>query len=166
MHFLFNFCGLYLFNRGIEREDLLNDDCHISVGIAVGNEANSIDELNIISETRMYEDKEQYYKSEENERRKRNIDDKLARIVNDKENQDAFLKVIQSHYLGVYLVNLDTDNTRCIFKPEYFEFILKKHNYNFGKSIKEYAENYIVREDLTDFLNLLNYDFSKIVEIC
>ena len=111
------------------REDLLNDDCHISVGIAVGNEANSIDELNIISETRMYEDKEQYYKSEENERRKRNIDDKLARIVNDKENQDAFLKVIQSHYLGVYLVNLDTDNTRCIFKPEYFEFILKKHNY-------------------------------------
>lgn len=25
MHFLFNFCGLYLFNRGIEREDLLND---------------------------------------------------------------------------------------------------------------------------------------------
>lgn len=143
------------------KTDLLVGDYHISAGISSGNEAGSIAELIKISEERMYEDKEKYYRFENRDRRSQRVNEKVQKLLCDKRDQDVFLGTIQKHYMGVYFVNLDTDETRAIFKPDYFTPILQKYNRVFSKSLKEYAGRFIVAKDRTEVEKLLNYELIK-----
>ena len=143
------------------KRELLVSDYHISAGIASADEAGSVADLIKISEERMYEDKERYYRSEGRDRRSQKVNEKVQQLLCDKRDQDVFLETIQNHYMGVYLVNLDTDQTRTIFKPEYFDPILEEFNYVYSQSLKEYARRFIIPEDKKAVEKLLNYELIR-----
>ena len=60
--------------------------------------------------------------------------------------------------MGVYVVNMETDQSRVIYKPPYFSDIPKENNYRFIPSMQAYNRTYVTDEDQKDFLALLNYD--------
>lgn len=140
------------------KQELGENDYHISVGMAMRKENQTVHELSESVEKLMYKDKENFYKQSKNDRRRRNMDKKLENILLDKRDQDNFLSVISSYFLGAYMVNLDTDQTRAIYKPEYFDRMLIKHDYKFSASMKEYSQELIIPADQDKVEDLLNYD--------
>ena len=86
---------------------------------------------------------------------------KLEQILLDKKDSDAFLGIIASRFMGTYVVNMETDIARIIYKPVYFYNILEKNNYHFIPSMQDYVCNYVSNEWQKDFMDFLDYSAVK-----
>lgn len=75
----------------------------------------------------------------------------------EKKDQESFLSAISANYLGVYAVNLDTDLTRTIYKPSYFEALLKDTDYRFQSAIRAYANCFVAEADYKTFIEFSDY---------
>ncbi|MGN1404791.1 MAG: hypothetical protein ACI4WM_00860, partial [Erysipelotrichaceae bacterium] len=147
----------------------LNKDCklmedrfeeagyHSSIGIAVMENNMSINELVKSAEEAMYKAKSEYYSKDSNNRRVRNMHQKLEDTLLKKKDMDVFLRIISSRFMGVYVVDHEGDTARSIYQPDYFKEILDKHAYRFSNSMREYLEEYVSADDHSKIEIYLNY---------
>lgn len=140
------------------QQDMEKDRYHISTGYAWKDTSLHIDTLISEAEQRMYEDKRKYYERKGDISKAREMNQKLEQILLEKKDFENFLSLISHYFLGVYVVNLDTDHTRVIYKPSYFDKILRKHEEKFLVSIREYIHRFVKPSDQEELTAFINYD--------
>ena len=140
------------------RETFDSQDYHVSMGIAYRTEGMSMKELVTGAEHRMYDDKTAYYKRKGDESRVRSMNVKLERILLEKKDADYFLSIISSYFMGVYIVNLGSDEVRTIYKPPYFASMLEKSGNRFSVALQMYCSAFISAQDSEAFAEILDYD--------
>lgn len=153
--------------------NLANQEYFVSVGFAFLESEQRLQQMIEAAESRMYEAKKAFYADNCDRRKPRQRNQELEAVLMEKKDQESFLSAISANYLGVYAVNLDTDLTRTIYKPSYFEELLKDTGYCFQSAILEYARCFVVNEDYETFVRFSDYfqieqDISKghILECC
>lgn len=157
----------------ILQTSLEKQEYFVSVGFAFRESGKRLQQMIETAESRMYEAKKAFYAGNRDRRKPRQRNQELEAVLMEKKDQENFLSAISANYLGVYAVNLDTDLTRTIYKPGYFELLLKDAGYCFQSAIREYARRFVVEGDYEMFVQFLNYsqieqDISKghILECC
>ena len=109
------------------------------------------------AENAMRRDKEAYYRATGNLGQMRVLNEKLEKILQEKQDADRFLRAIAPHYMGVYIVSSETGRMRSIFIPKRFQQIAKEANGLFIPALRQYAEEIVAdkwREAFDKFLDL------------
>ena len=140
------------------KEAVLRQGYYTSVGIEWRDQDCNISAIVKAAEAKMQEDKRCYYQKDVHNRRIREMNHQLEQLIVEKQDADAFLSVIASSFKGVYFVNLDTDEVRHIFIPEYFDEMLSASCQKFSQAILLYARNLVCPEYLPQFTRLCSYD--------
>ena len=60
--------------------------------------------------------------------------------------------------MGVYVVDHESDTVRSIYEPDYFKEILKKYDYHFSASLREYLKEYVSVDDCKKIEQYLDYE--------
>lgn len=112
------------------------------------------------AEARMQRDKKRYY-AKDGERRHRMLDEKLEEVFAQKQDADAFLRVLEPEFSGVYFVDLRSDMMRSLFIPAYFAQILKEANGLFSKALGLYA-NRLVKPNYASMIEqVADYEYLR-----
>ena len=82
----------------------------------------------------------------------------LEEILKEKRDAEQFLRVIAPQYLGVYILDKETDFFRDILGPDYFRKIVKEKNGRYSEALKIYGEKFVRREDRSVIEQVLDYD--------
>lgn len=139
------------------QDRLSEKEYHISVGIAFRKDGQHIQQLITNAEMKMYERKRAFYNTD-GHREHRQHNQELENVLLEKRDKDSFLNAISASFLGVYVVNLITDMTRTIYKPNYFDNILKKTDYYYLPALQQYAKEFISDQDYEMVMKFLNYE--------
>ena len=139
------------------RKDLREDNYEVAVGFATGEPE---DRERIIGEAelKMREDKAAYYQSHGDRRKRNQMNDELEKLLNEKKDEEYFLKLISKRFAGVYFVDLDTENVRHIYIPNYFAELLEQSDYNYKDALRKYVRRYVKPEFSPYFEELINFD--------
>lgn len=142
-----------------ELEQAVEDkNYHVSVGYAWQKADIKIEDLVREAEKNMYEKKHKFYEGEGNRRKTREMNRAIEDILTQKKDTEAFLAVLASRFLGVYVVDLKTDEARYIYIPEYFREMLKKAGGSFKKAFKMYAEECVASEYIDSYCSLGDFE--------
>lgn len=140
------------------RDILRESDYEISVGLYLLEKGESISDGVDRAENAMRKDKQAYYERTGNLEQMRLLNEKLERILVEKQDTDQFLRAIARNYRGVYVVNMKTGRMRSIFIPEQFKQMEANANGRFYVALREYQRK-VVREDWhAEFERLFDYD--------
>ncbi len=140
------------------RESFESQDYHVSMGMAQRADGMSMKALISEAEHRMYDEKTAYYKRKGDESRVRNMNVKLEQILLEKKDADYFLSIISSYFMGVYIVDLGSDEVRTIYKPSYFASMLENAGHRFSAALRMYCDAFISAKDSGKFAGILDYD--------
>ncbi len=83
----------------------------------------------------------------------------LTKILQEKRDTEQFLRMIAPQYLGVYVVDKETDFVRDILGPDYFRKIVKEENGSYSEGLKIYRDRFVVKEDRAVIQEVLDYDY-------
>ncbi len=86
------------------------------------------------------------------------MDDLVHRLRTAKLSSEIFLQSLAPNYLGVYLVDLGTDQMSSVITPEYFRTIVRRHHGAYQASIQDYCTEIVAREDQAAFVAEIDYD--------
>ena len=136
------------------RMTLRGAEYEISVGVQQGTGQENVQNIVNRAEDAMRRDKEAYYQQNGQERRMRSLNEKLDRLMQEKQDADQFIRVIAPEYIAVYLINFAQDSFRKILIPDFFRDMLDKCNGSFRRAILEYIRLYIAPEDQEEFESL------------
>lgn len=146
----------------IKLNDFIHDmdsrNYHISVGSFWQDTTLQIDAMVSNAEKIMYENKRRYYQKKGDVSKAREMNRKLEETLLQKKDFEYFLTLIAHYFLGVYVVDLNTDNTRAIYKPSYFDEILKENNNKYRISLEKYCQKFVLEDEQSKILKILNYD--------
>ena len=160
--------SLHLSKRSVERivaeikSDLLQDNYEIAAGVDSASddpEAFSVYKVVGAAELAMRTDKEEYYKSHAHDRRRRGLNEELEKVLTEKKYEEYFLKIIASHFAGVYFVDMQLDSVRHIYIPDFFAELLQKCDYCYSAAIKLYADIFVKPQYNRAFYRLLDYKY-------
>lgn len=79
-------------------------------------------------------------------------------ILNEKRDAEQFIRLVAPEYLGVYVLNKDTDTFRDIIGPDEFRQLVKEHGGHYSAALRVYADNWVDEKDRSIFSYLLDYD--------
>lgn len=130
---------------------------HISAGWSICADGNFLQRTIKEAEKAMYADKERYYRENGKEKKNRQMNHQLEDIMAEKRDRDSFLRIIATRFMGVYAVNLNTDDTRIIYRPDYFAKCLEMHDYRFRNAIREYIKLYVAEESKGQMALVFDY---------
>ncbi len=82
----------------------------------------------------------------------------LKEILKEKRDAEQFLRMIAPQYLGVYILDKETDFFRDIVGPDYFRKIVKEKNGHYSEALKIYGEKFVLKEDRSVIEQVLDYD--------
>ena len=82
----------------------------------------------------------------------------LEEILKEKRDAEQFLRVIAPQYLGVYILDKETDFFRDILGPDYFRKIVNEKNGRYSEALKIYGEKFVLKEDRSVIEQVLDYD--------
>lgn len=136
------------------RMTLRGAEYEISVGVQQGTGQENVQNIVNRAEDAMRRDKEAYYQQNGQERRMRSLNEKLDRLMQEKQDADQFIRVIAPEYIAVYLINFAQDSFRKILIPDFFRDMLDKCNGSFRRAMLEYIRLYIAPEDQEEFESL------------
>lgn len=136
------------------RMTLRGAEYEISVGVQQGTGRENVQNIVNRAEDAMRRDKEAYYQQNGQERRMRSLNEKLERLMQEKQDADQFIRVIAPEYIAVYLINFAQDSFRKILIPDFFRDMLDKCNGSFRRAMLEYIRLYIAPEDQEEFESL------------
>ena len=143
------------------RKDLKKQGYEISIGIEWRASNIDIKTMVNVAEESMKLDKQRYYQANGKERQIRVLDQKLEKMVLEKQDADAFLSVLTPTFKGVYFVDLGNDTVRHIFVPPYFAEMLEEAGDVFSKALKFYAEQIVKSEFRREFEKFCDLAFVK-----
>lgn len=131
---------------------------HISIGVSWRDSQIRIGEMIQDAEKNMYEEKHRYYQGQGNIRKAREMNRRLEVVLTQKRDSEAFLSVLSSQFLGVYVVDLLSDKVRYIFIPEYFQDMLNESGGKFSKAQSLYEEKIVLPECREAYHLFQDYD--------
>ncbi len=143
------------------RKELKKQGYEISIGIEWRASSIDIKTMVNVAEESMKLDKQRYYQANGKERQIRVLDQKLEKMVLEKQDADAFLSVLAPTFKGVYFVDLGNDTVRHIFVPPYFAEMLEEAGDVFSKALKLYAEQIVKGEFRREFEKFCDLAFVK-----
>jgi len=157
-----------VFNRDLDQEEigarlakidslLEKQGYHVSAGVAFRRDKKLVQQMIEAAEHEMYQAKRQYYSQNKEAGRVRQMNHKLENILAEKRDRDSFLSIILADFIGVYIVNLATDDVRDICKSPYFADILMDYGYRFRPAILKYGERFVVPEEQECFKKIFDY---------
>ena len=139
------------------KAQIRRSDYEISAGVHQIEDGETLEDGVDRAENAMRCDKEAYYRETGNAGQMRVLNEKLEKILTEKQDTDSFLRVIAPHYLGVYVVNSDTGRMRSIFIPDRFQKMVKQAHGLFIPALEQYADEVVLdkwRKDFDRFLDL------------
>lgn len=145
----------------LARKDLKEQGYEISIGIEWRDSSIDIKTMVNMAEESMNLDKQRYYQSNGKERQIRALDQKLEKMVLEKQDADAFLDVLAPTFKGVYFVDLEHDTVRHLFIPPYFAEMLEEAGDVFSKALKLYAEQIVAVGFQKEFKRFCDLTFVK-----
>lgn len=145
----------------LARKDLKEQGYEISIGIEWRDSSIDIKTMVNMTEESMNLDKQRYYQSNGKERQIRALDQKLEKMVLEKQDADAFLDVLAPTFKGVYFVDLEHDTVRHLFIPPYFAEMLEEAGDVFSKALKLYAEQIVAVGFQKEFKRFCDLTFVK-----
>ncbi len=80
------------------------------------------------------------------------------KIIEEKRDAEQFIRLIAPEYMGVYIVDRETDYLRDIIGPDYFRDIVQEKDGRYSEALKIYTDRYVMEEDQGIIKNLLDYD--------
>lgn len=134
---------------------------HVSVGMEYQKGQMDIQTLVTRAEEQMYENKREYYRRDGDESKAREMNRRLEEILLRKKDSDAFLSVIAPYFMGVYIVNVATDELRSIYIPPYFEALLEQTDYRFIQAFRLYIEAHVDERDREMLREIADYKVLK-----
>ena len=157
-----------VFNRDLDQEEigarlakidslLEKQGYHVSAGVAFRRDKKLLKQMIEAAEHEMYQAKRQYYSQNKEAGGVRQMNHKLENILTEKRDRDSFLSIILADFIGVYIVNLATDDVRDICKSPYFADILMDYGYRFRPAILKYGERFVVPEEQECFKKIFDY---------
>lgn len=139
------------------RKFLMKDGYEVAAGIASGGSDIKVEKILGTAELAMREDKELYYRTNGDIRKRRTMNAELEKMLAEKNDEEKFLKIISNHFAGVYFVDMEHDTVRHIYIPSYFAELLEKSDYCYSEAMKLYARKYVKANHAERFERLLNY---------
>jgi len=130
----------------------------ISVGVACREGDINAEMLVSQAEMQMYKEKRRYYEQNGNSEKSREMNVKLEKILIEKRDNDNFISIISDYFLGVYVVNIKTDNVRIICGEKCFRDILKAKDCKFLPAVAAYLEGLVLPGEKEALLKLLDYN--------
>lgn len=82
----------------------------------------------------------------------------LEHIKEEKRDSEQFLRKIAPEYMGVYVLDKETDRFRDIIGPGYFRQIVKEKDGRYSEALKLYRDRYVLEEEWHVIDSLLDYD--------
>lgn len=129
----------------------------ISVGVESGQSAD-ISKVVDKAEQAMRLNKEEYYKGFDKDRKKRERNEELEKMLTEKRDEEYFLGLIGEMYAGVYFIDIKRDSLRHIFIPEYFKGLLEEASFSVSKALTMYANKFVESKFIDGFCELLNFE--------
>ena len=83
---------------------------------------------------------------------------KINKILQDKKDNQQFLKLIAPKYMGVYVVDIKKDIFRDIIGPSYFLKLGKEQHNCFSATMKLYNNLYISENNQQNVAQFINYN--------
>lgn len=139
------------------REDLIKDNYEIAAGVESGQQELPIHKIIGAAELAMRTDKENYYKNNGNQRKRRELNAELEETLTEKKYAERFLDIISDKYNGVYFVNLKQDTLRHIYIPYYFLELIEATDYCYSRAMQLYIQKYVKLEYYDAFNEMLDY---------
>ena len=130
---------------------------HISIGVAYGSEGEDIESIFKLAEKRMYEEKSRYYQHKELQKTMHTPNRQVNTVTTGIKGVDTLLTLMQTKYLGVYLVAFEEDLAEYVLQTSYFS-VLSADEEKFSDKIKKYVHEYVKPEYHRVFSSFMNYD--------
>lgn len=128
------------------REAVREYGYELSVGMEWRDTQINIPEMIEAAENSMRFNKEQYYKEGGGNRQLRFLNEKMTKLVTQKQDMDIFISTLAPQFKGVYFVDLEKDTVRYLFIPSYFKKMLEEEAGSFRKGLKLYCKRMVERE--------------------
>ena len=84
--------------------------------------------------------------------------EEINRMLEEKHDSEQFLKLIAPKYMGVYIVDRETDLFKDILGPGYFRKMVKDKKGRYSDALRVYCDELVVKKDQSKFDFLLDYD--------
>ena len=143
----------------LARKEVRKQGYEISIGIEWRDSNINVKSMVNIAEESMKLDKQRYYQENGKERQIRVLDEKLEKMVMEKQDADAFLSILAPEFKGVYFVDLGDDTIRHLFIPSYFEEMLNEADDVFSKALSLYAERVVTSEYRQEFEKFCDFGY-------
>ena len=82
----------------------------------------------------------------------------INKLFDEKRDTEQFLRLIAPEYMGVYVVNRETDHFRDILGPDYFRKIVKEKDGYFSEALKIYMDQFVAEADRSIIAYMQDYD--------
>lgn len=141
------------------RSFLKEKDITLAVGIQHTADLTRIDEAVSKAELAMQQDKQAYYARNGSVHQLRGLNEKLEKMLVQKQDAEHFLHVLAPKYKTVYAVDLQQDALRPIIEAEYVQPLYAHSGGSFRALMMAYKEALVVPEDREGFeAALLDYE--------
>ncbi len=85
-------------------------------------------------------------------------DNALNKAIEEKRDAEQLLRYIAPKYMGVYVLDRETDCFHDILGPDYFRSLVSEKDGKFSDALRLYGEKFVVPEDKHIFTEAMDYD--------
>ena len=85
-------------------------------------------------------------------------DNALIKAMDEKRDAEQLLRYIAPKYMGVYVLDRETDFFHDILGPDYFRSLVSEKEGRYSDALRLYGENFVIPEDKHIILEALDYD--------
>lgn len=84
---------------------------------------------------------------------------KYSQLLQEKNDSEQFIKLIAPKYLGVYVVDRQTDHFREIITPEYFPTPSEVDDWKFSMVLNLYRNRFVKESYRAVFDHVMDYEY-------
>ena len=84
---------------------------------------------------------------------------KYSQLLQEKNDSEQFIKLIAPKYLGVYVVDRQTDHFREIITPEYFPILSEVDDWKFSMVLNLYRNRFVKESYRAVFDHVMDYEY-------
>ena len=126
---------------------------HVAVGIAFTDSMHFLQQTIALAEQAMYKDKRDFYATGGKAGNARIADGKIDKLLMQKRDQEEFIQIISANYLGVYAINLNTDDVRIILgTSRRLENLVEECEFSYSRAMEMYAKNFLDNDNVIEFI--------------
>lgn len=126
---------------------------HVAVGIAFTDSRHFLQQTIALAEQAMYKDKRDFYATGGKAGNARIADGKIDKLLMQKRDQEEFIQIISANYLGVYAINLNTDDVRIILgTSRRLANLVEECEFSYSRAMEMYAKNFLDNDNAIEFI--------------